>query len=226
MTPERSSKMDKVLNARQQDITVVLENIEDPRNIAAIMRSCDAVGIQDIYLIHNREKRPRKYGFLSARSAEKWVSLHHFDSVQTCVQQLRQQYDIILTTKLGTGAVNLYELDLTQRVALVFGNERHGISEELSALADGNFMVPQAGMIQSLNISVAVAVSIYEAFRQKTLAGHYLRPGLPEERRNRLWTAWTLPKLTQHEKDTPAGNSLAAGDQPGTGPVGSQGEDG
>lgn len=194
MTPERSSKLEKVLAHRQQDITVVLENIEDPRNIAAVMRSCDAVGIQDIYLVHSQEKRPRKYGFLSARSAEKWVSLHHFNSAQACMEVLRQQYDIVLTTRLGEGSVSLYEIDFTQKLALVFGNERTGVSEEMRKLADGNFNVPQVGMIQSLNISVAVAVSIYEAFRQKTAAGHYARPGLPEDRRRRLWEDWATAK--------------------------------
>ena len=86
---------------------------------------------------------------------------------------MRQRFDKIYTTHLSKDATGLYELDFTQKVALVFGNEHGGLSEETIALADGNFLIPQVGIIKSLNISVACAVSVYEAFRQKRDAGHY-----------------------------------------------------
>lgn len=190
MTSERKEKLERVLNHRQPSLTVVLENIEDPRNISAVMRSCDAVGIQDVYLINDRPARERNWGFKSGRSAEKWVTLHHFEDVTSCIQTLRGQYRQILTTRLSEGAASVYQVDFTIPTALVFGNERKGVSDALAALSDGNIMIPMAGMLQSLNISVACAVCIYEAFRQKQVAGHYDQPALPETRRAALWEEW------------------------------------
>ncbi|HNN32328.1 MAG TPA: TrmH family RNA methyltransferase, partial [Chitinophagaceae bacterium] len=96
----------------------------------------------------------------------------------------------IFTTHLSTGAVSLYEINFTENIALVFGNEHSGVSEEVRSLADGNFIIPQMGIIQSLNISVACAVSIYEAFRQKNNAGHYLKSTMPQAQRNNLLKNW------------------------------------
>jgi tRNA (guanosine-2'-O-)-methyltransferase len=103
---------------------------------------------------------------------------------------LRTSYDIILTTYLSSGAISLYEIDLTQKIALVFGNEHEGVSDEIRTLADGNFMIPQVGMIQSLNISVACAVSLYEAFRQKKSAGHYIKRKISPESHGLLFEQW------------------------------------
>jgi tRNA (guanosine-2'-O-)-methyltransferase len=190
MTPQRKQKLEHVLHNRQPGLTVVLENIEDPRNITAVMRSCDAVGIQDIYVITTLPPRERNWGFKSARSAEKWVTLHYFTDTASCVQVLREQYQRILTTRLSEDSVSVFQVDFTMATALVFGNERTGVSDEMVALADGNINIPQVGMVQSLNISVACAVCIYEAFRQKQVAGHYVQPALPEARRAALWAQW------------------------------------
>jgi tRNA (guanosine-2'-O-)-methyltransferase len=190
MTPERSEKLLKVLSRRQTDITVVMENVQDPHNISAVMRTCDAVGIQDIYILNTKIPRHQKFGAKSSSSAAKWLSVHQFDNVDACFEALRKNYKTILTTHLSTDAVSLYEIDFTQSVALVFGNEHAGVSDEVRALADGNFIIPQMGIIQSLNISVACAVSIYEAYRQKNIAGHYNSIALPENRLNTLMQEW------------------------------------
>jgi tRNA (guanosine-2'-O-)-methyltransferase len=192
MTPERYQKITSVLAKRQNDITVVLENVFDPHNISAVMRSCDAVGIQEIYVLNTKVPMRKRWGFKSSSSANKWVTIHQFNEVQKCMDALRCSFDIILTTYLSTDAVNLYNLDLTQRMALVFGNEHFGVSEEIRALADGNFLIPQVGMIRSLNISVACAVTVYEAFRQKTLSGHYKHQKLSGEQYNTLSKQWGL----------------------------------
>jgi tRNA (guanosine-2'-O-)-methyltransferase len=173
MTPERRNRIKHVLAHRQNDLTVVLENVFDPHNISAVMRSCDAIGIQEIYVLNTKIPRHEKWGSRSSSSAANWLTVHQFEDVQACMAALRQKFDRILTTHLTSDAVSLYELDLTKSTALVFGNEHAGISDELRLLADGNFIIPQVGMIQSLNISVACAVSLYEAFRQKSNAGHY-----------------------------------------------------
>ena len=190
MTPERYQRIINVLNKRQNNLAVVLENVFDPHNISAVMRSCDAVGIQDIYVLNSKIPRHKKWGAKSSSSAAKWLSVHQFTDVQTCFEALRKRYDKILTTHLSSDAVEIYDIDFTRSLALVFGNEHDGVSEEIRALADGNFIIPQAGIIKSLNISVACAVTIYEAYRQKSRAGHYDRPALPEPRFNTLLKEW------------------------------------
>ena len=190
MTPERRAKLENVLSKRQPNLTVVMENVMDPHNVSAVMRSCDAVGIQDIYVISNKVPRPKKWGTKSSSSAAKWLTVHQFNNVQDCVLQLRKEYNTILTTHLSSEAISLYNIDFTDSIALVFGNEHEGVSEEMRNLADGNFLIPQVGIIQSLNISVACAVSIYEAFRQKNNAGHYKQSSFPEQRKAVLMQQW------------------------------------
>ncbi|WP_291912639.1 RNA methyltransferase [Chitinophaga sp. CB10] len=190
MTPERRERLLSVLNKRQGNLTVVLENVQDPHNISAVMRTCDAVGIQEIYVLNTKIPRHKKWGAKSSSSAAKWLTVHQFDNLEACMAALRAKYDKILATHLAHDAVSLYDIDFTGSVALVFGNEHEGVSDELIRLVDGNFIIPQMGIIKSLNISVACAVSIYEAMRQKSLAGHYDKPGLPESEYNALLEKW------------------------------------
>ena len=173
MTPERNERLIAVLNKRQPDITVVLENVFDPHNISAVMRTCDAVGIQDIYILNHKIPPHGKWGAKSSSSAARWLTIHQFTDAEACFAELRKLYKKIYTTHLSTDAVGLHQLNFTEPVALVFGNEHSGVSEDIIAMADGNFIIPQVGIIKSLNISVACAVTLYEAFRQKNNAGHY-----------------------------------------------------
>ncbi len=190
MTPERSDRLLQVLNKRQNNLAVVLENVFDPHNISAVMRSCDAVGIQDIYILNTRIPRHKKWGAKSSSSASKWLTIHQYTNAEQCFDELRRKYDKILATHLDSDAVSVYEVDFTQSVALVFGNEHSGVSEDIRKLADGNFIIPQVGIIKSLNISVACAVTIYEAHRQKLLAGHYDKRALHEIKYNALLKEW------------------------------------
>ena len=190
MTPERTNKIQTVLAKRQNNLTVVLENVFDPHNISAVMRSCDAVGVQEIYVLNTKIPRHKKWGSRSSSSAAKWLTIHQYTDAAACFEALRLKYDRIITTHLSSDAVSLYQSDLTQNIALVFGNEHAGVSDEIRTLADGNFIIPQVGMIQSLNISVACAVSLYEAFRQKTLAGHYAQQQLSAAEYKSLSNEW------------------------------------
>jgi len=190
MTPERRERLLQVLKNRQVDISVILENIFDPHNISAVMRTCDAVGVQEIAVLNTRIPPHKKWGAKSSSSAAKWLTIRQYGDAQSCFQDLRRTYKRILTTHLSGDAVSVYEIDFTQPVALVFGNERDGVSEEIRALADGNFVIPQMGIIKSLNISVACAVSLYEAFRQKSRAGHYNRQNLPVAVAEELIEKW------------------------------------
>lgn len=206
MTPERFNRLNSVLNKRQPDLTVVLENVFDPHNISAVMRTCDAVGIQDIFVLNSKIPRHKKWGEKSSSSASKWLTIHQFTDTQSCFNELRKRYKKIYSTHLSSDAVGLHELNLTEPVALVFGNEHSGVSEELLALTDGNFIIPQVGIIQSLNISVACAVSIYEAYRQKEAAGHYKECRIPEPTYTQLRNQWgfeTLPNETADSTTQP-----------------------
>lgn len=197
MTPERSNKLLTVLSKRQANLTLVLENVQDPHNISAVMRTADAVGIQDIYILNTKIPRHKKFGAKSSSSALKWLTIHQYTNAEECFNELRKHYHKILTTHLSSDAVSLYDIDFTDSIALVFGNEHSGVSDEVRALADGNFIIPQVGIIQSLNISVACAVSIYEAYRQKKLAGHYNQFSLSKERADSLMMQWGFHQQNQ-----------------------------
>ena len=198
MTPERREKLQSVLSKRQDDITIVLENVFDPHNISAVMRTCDAVGVQELYVLNTKIPRHKKWGAKSSSSAAKWLTVYQFENAEECFSELRKKYSKILTTHLSSDALNLYEIDLTQPVALVFGNEHSGVSEEIRNLADGNFIIPQSGIIRSLNISVACAVTLYEAYRQKDLAGHYDKTKLNGEVLKELMDKWGYEEETNH----------------------------
>ena len=192
MTPERKQKLISVLNKRQNDITVVLENVSDPHNISAVMRTCDAVGVQDIYVLNTKIPLHQKWGAKSSSSAVKWLSIHQFENAEACFETLRKSYSTILTTHLSSDAVSLHKVGFTKSTAIVFGNEHGGVSEEIRKLADGNVIIPQMGIIRSLNISVACAVTLYEAYRQKERAGHYNQSRLDNVRMNNLLEEWGL----------------------------------
>ena len=192
MTPERREKLLMVLSKRQPDLTVVLENVFDPHNISAVMRTCDAVGIQEVFILNTKIPRHKKWGAKSSSSAAKWLTVYQFENAGECFSSLRKRYSKILTTHLSSDAIGLHAIDMTEPIALVFGNEHSGVSDEIRALADGNFIIPQVGIIQSLNISVACAVTLYEAFRQKNLAGHYNRDNMDHVMKQELLKEWEL----------------------------------
>ncbi len=192
MTPERHNRLTSVLNKRQPDLTVVLENVFDPHNVSAVMRTCDAVGIQDVYILNNRIPPHKKWGYRSSSTANKWLNVHQYTDAESCFDEIRKKYKNIYTTHLADDSVEIYNLDLTESIALVFGNETFGVSEEIRKHSNGNFIIPQVGVIKSLNISVACAVTLYEAFRQKTAKGHYLESRMPNAQLTELRDQWNI----------------------------------
>ena len=174
MTEQRYNKLKNVVFQRQKYLTIVLENVHDPHNVSAVLRSCDAVGIDKVYLIYNTNKFP-KIGRVSSASAKKWIELTKFSNVDDCFTELRKEkYKIYSTHMSDTGKnKSLYEFDLTKKVAIVFGNEHLGVTEDVKIKSDSNLIIPMYGMIQSLNISVSVAVCLYEALRQRDTKGMY-----------------------------------------------------
>lgn len=190
MTPRRKQKILQVLDKRQPDITIVMEDVRDPHNIAAVMRSCDAIGVTELYIIKTKLPTRKRWGNKSSSSANKWLTIHTFKEVESCFSAVRKKYDRILTTHLSQEAEDLYKIDFTKSIALVFGNEKDGVSREAVDLADGNLIIPQMGMISSLNISVACAVTLYEAYRQKKAAGHYKERRLPDTTYEEMKKGW------------------------------------
>src|SRR5688572_19262358 len=104
MTPQRRNKLISVLDKRQEDITIVLENVFDPHNISAVMRTCDAVGVQEIYVLNTRIPAHKKWGSKSSSSAAKWLTVYQFDNAAECFSTLRSKYSTILTTHLSADA--------------------------------------------------------------------------------------------------------------------------
>ena len=176
ITEKRDEKFRRVASMRQVDLTVVLENVHDPHNIGAVMRTCDSVGIGEIYVVNTDERLQDKrmfFGKASASGTRKWITVHYFENLAQCMNEVKNKFSQVFATRLSADAISLYEIDFQSSTALVFGNEHDGISDEMAQLCTGNFIIPQYGMVESLNISVACAVSLYEALRQRNAAGLY-----------------------------------------------------
>ena len=140
MTPERHHRLTTVLNHRQPDLTVVLENVFDPHNVSAVMRTCDAVGIQDVYILNNRIPPHKKWGYKSSSTAAEWLTVHQFTDAEKCFEEVRKRYEKIYTSYLSESATDLFEMNLTQSLTLVFGNETFGVSDEIRKYSDGDLL--------------------------------------------------------------------------------------
>jgi tRNA (guanosine-2'-O-)-methyltransferase len=179
-TEKRLKKITDVIKSRQHSLTVVMENIHDSHNVSAIFRTCDAVGVPKISLVYNSESFPR-IGKKSSASAYKWVEKEKFNSVADCYAALRKNEFKVFASSISNDSKSLYDLDLTKKIAIVVGNEHRGVSEEAANLADEKFIIPQFGMVQSLNVSVATAVILYEALRQRLNKKLYTKSELNEK---------------------------------------------
>lgn len=196
MQPDREQKIRAVIHQSQPDLTVVLENIFDPLNISAVLRSCDAVGVREIFVVYTKkylDKRGLVLGKRTSGGTFKWIDVYVFEDLEECFRRVRTRYGRILATGLGAQSQSLYAVDLSLPTALLFGNEDEGLSAEALALADGNFVIPQAGFAESLNISVACAVSLFEARRQRAAKGFYNEnPRLGPAEQEQLFQRWSV----------------------------------
>ena len=190
-TSRRVERVSSVLARRQPDLTVVLEDVHDPHNASAVLRNCDAVGVLRVHLVYVQDRAPRaSFSRTVSGSAAKWLQLVRHRSVEECYAALRAEGFAIYATALAETSSDLYAVDLTRPVALVFGNEHRGVSPAALEQADGGLVIPMMGMVQSLNVSVACAVALYEALRQRRAAGRYDAPRLDEASRAALEDAW------------------------------------
>lgn len=190
-TVRRVTRLESAIAKRQPSLTVVLEDVFDPHNASAVLRSCEAVGVKDIHLVYVNQKPPkRSFGRSSSGSASKWLDLHFHPTIEECYAYLREHGFTILATALHDDSLELYDVDLTQPTALVFGNEKEGVSDEGITGADGTIYIPMQGMVESLNISVSCAVTLYEAMRQRKKAGMYDNPQLDAGTRDAMLADW------------------------------------
>ncbi len=184
MNERRLERFREVVRNRQFDLTVVLENVQDSHNIGAVMRTCESVGICEIFVLYTEPQLTQDHITLGKRTsagARRWLDVHFYTDIRACFEHVRRDYKQVLSTHLEKKSVSLYDLDLTQSVALLFGNEHDGLSKAVLKYSDGNFLIPQFGFVQNLNISVACAVTVYEACRQRLNAGFY-GPGEGEKK--------------------------------------------
>ncbi|MEF1284533.1 tRNA (guanosine(18)-2'-O)-methyltransferase TrmH [Vibrio sp. M250220] len=185
MNLERYNRIQQVLKARQSDLTLCLEEVHKPNNVSAIIRTADATGIHKIHAVWPNKMRTLSHTSAGARN---WVDVETHDSIEQAISELKFQGMQVLVTNLSESAVDFRDIDYTKPTAIILGSEKVGASEQAKEMADQDIIIPMVGMVQSLNVSVASAVILYEAQRQRQAAGMYDNEisSVPEETINHL----------------------------------------
>jgi tRNA (guanosine-2'-O-)-methyltransferase len=206
MTPERVTRLDEVLAQRQPDLTVFAENLHKPKNFSAMVRNCDAVGINQMHVAPG-DSILRTH-WKTSQGAEKWVHIKTHDSAEDACKHLKANNFRLIAAHLNEEAIDYREIDYTQPVALVLGSELFGVSDKTLSHIDQQIIIPMMGVTQSLNVSVACAIVLYEAQRQRMTAGMYQQCRLDNETLTRQRFEWLHPVLAdycqRHTLDYPA----------------------
>ena len=195
LLPRRFERLQTVLNRRMGDLTVVLEAVDKPHNLSAILRTCDAVGVLEAHVV-SLPGRPRTFN-KTAKGSQKWVPLHPHPSIEECLSGLKAKGFRIYGTHLGVEAVDYRHCDFTGPTAFLLGAEKWGLSPEATELVDQALFIPMVGMVQSLNVSVAAATLLFEARRQRDLVGPGGGPGLPAELYKARLFEWCYPSVAR-----------------------------
>ena len=157
VTPERLQRIDEVVQSRTDELVLVLDRIADPHNSSAVLRSADAFGLQTVHVIVG------EHGFRASRGVSKgthrWLNVVRYRTAEACVRRLKEDGYSIYVAAMGAETTP-EDLHATGRLAVVFGNEHRGVSPEMRSLADGTFAIPMRGFVESLNISVAAAITM------------------------------------------------------------------
>ncbi len=188
-TARRKQRIREVLAHRQKDLTLILDNIHDPHNVSAILRSCDAFGVPLVHLYYTDEVFPA-LGRKSSASAIKWVERKMHTQGRPMIEELTGQGFQIARTGFSPEARPLTSWDLTRPTAVILGNEHRGVSPELADLAGQELFIPMVGMVQSFNVSVAAALILYESWSQRMKRGMYDRPSYDQETLQSMYRAW------------------------------------
>jgi len=166
LVPARKARIDQVVAQRTRTLAVVMEALCDPQNVNAVLRTCEAFGVQDVHVVEGVMK-PYDRNKKVSQNADKWLDVHRWRDTRACLEHLRADGFKVYATHLGPGARPLSELSFGGRVALVFGNEHRGVSDQALALCDARYAIPMLGFVQSLNVSVAAAISIATAVARR-----------------------------------------------------------
>ena len=193
MIPRRYERLKQVLSKRQADLTVITEDVHKPHNFSAIIRTCDAVGVFEVHAVNSNSEMPT-YSTV-AKGSDKWVNLRTHDRLENAIAQLQQKDIKIYAAHLSEKAVDYRTLDYTKPTAILMGAEKHGVSNLAADLVDGHIIIPMFGMVESLNVSVAAAVILFEAQRQRLAAGMYDRVSLEPETFERVIFEWGYPDI-------------------------------
>jgi len=194
MIPKRYERIKQVLDQRQPDLTVLMEDVHKPHNLSAIIRTCDAVGIFAVNAVNRHSDTPT-YSQV-AQGSEKWVKLHSHPDIKTAIKHLQHHNYKIYAAHLSEIAVDYRQVDYTQPTAILLGTERWGVTDEAAELVDGHIIIPMQGMVQSLNVSVANAVVLFEAQRQRLQKGFYDHVRLDAETYQQTVFEWGYPDIS------------------------------
>jgi len=192
MTPRRFHRIQEVLRYRQPDLTLLAEDVHKPHNLSAMLRSADAVGVDRVHATHPTGGLPT-YSATSA-SAERWVELVVHPSLEAALGAVRALGMRVYAAHFAADAVDFRDVDYTLPTCVLFGNERDGVSAAAAAAADRRIVIPMLGMVPSLNVSVATALVMFEAQRQRQVAGAYATPRLTPAERDARAVAWLYPR--------------------------------
>lgn len=187
----RISRIEEILERKQPDLQVMLDDVHSSQNLSAIIRSCDAVGVLDLYYTATADNTLKLHKTIT-QGAHRWLrrKLIATEAKTSFVESKRAEGYQVIVTHLDESAVGFREIDYTKPTLLVMGNEKEGVSKELLSLADHKVIIPMQGMVQSLNVSVATALILYEAQRQREEAGVYELPQLDKEMREKIKEDW------------------------------------
>ncbi|MGE4505585.1 MAG: TrmH family RNA methyltransferase [Desulfovibrionaceae bacterium] len=172
ITERRKARIRRVLARRQRNLTLVMDNIWDPHNVSAVLRSCDAFGVYGVHLYYTTAQWP-DLGKKSSGSALKWVERERHEDGPAMLAGLRAQGMAVVRTGFSESALPLSSFDFTKPTAVILSNEHRGTSPELAVLVPDELYIPMRGMVQSFNVSVAAALILYEASSQRDRAGMY-----------------------------------------------------
>ena len=193
--PRRYHRIKQVLEKRQPDLTVLTEDVHKPHNLSAIIRTCDAVGILDVHTINTTDEFPT-FSQVS-QGSDKWVFLHTHPNTETAINDLKGKNFKIYAAHFTDKSVDYRDIDYTQPTALLLGAEKWGVSEKAANLVDGHIIIPMLGMVQSLNVSVAAAVILFEAQRQRLAKKMYDTTRLDTQRYHQILFEWSYPEIAK-----------------------------
>lgn len=200
MTKERLTRVNQVLSHRQPDLTVITDGVHKPHNVAAIVRSCDAVGVMEIHLAKPRDvKLGSRFSTPHATSggSQKWIQQRYYESVIEPIKQLQGAGFQVLAANKSEGACDFRLVDFTKPTAILMGAELFGVDQSALALVDQEIYIPMMGMVESFNVSVACAILLAEAQRQRLAAGHYDHPKLRDEQLSTMTFEWMYPQIAR-----------------------------